>query len=505
MSRREICRFAADLLCIQAFHGGTSLASIEIPQSVTKIGRRAFDGCTSLASIEIPQSVTTIAHRAFEGCTSLASIEIPQSVTTIDQRAFQGCTSLASIEIPQSVTTIEYGAFQGCTSLASIEIPQSVTTIALGAFQGCLLLEKGAAAASNTKEFQEWLKIRFNDLPAHTVCYRSDVTSEKIAECIDINRDSAKLLDSLDLSALHILLMNKKVTLEMVNVLLKAQPDAVNDVGPLGMYPLHLACNNPCAPLKLLKLLGSYYTKDGRAVVTVADENNHLPGALAIRHNRTDDIILHLFERYPIKASNLKTKQDRNRLDSICEQYIKKLESEDYIESFDTLQQHGWVSFANGIEIGSDSAKRRAQLIQLIENRPIEIVKLLAYYKDLYGRLAIESAPKEISAAMEKRLLFLGRFELAKGPPLHKSPISLVIKAIDRGAEDKYRKAFERASINKFIGEIGAVMMRKSGTGGAGKLEKILVKLSKRRGVIIEARHTVAEIVVKEVRVIKEI
>ena len=88
---------------------------------------------------------------------------------------------------------------------------------------------------------------------------------------------------------------------------------------------------------------------------------------------------------------------------------------------------------------------------------------------------------------------------------MHRGSHRFAGEAIDRGAEDKYRKAFERASINKFIGEIGAVMMRKSGTGGAGKLEKILVKLSKRRGVIIEARHTVAEIVVKEVRVIKEI
>jgi hypothetical protein len=46
---------------------------------------------------------------------------------------------------------------------------------------------------------------------------------------------------------------------------------------------------------------------------------------------------------------------------------------------------------------------------------------------------------------MEKRRLFLGRFELAKGPPLHKSSTSLIIKAIDRGAEDEYREAFENA------------------------------------------------------------
>ena len=101
-------------------------------------------------------------------------------------------------------------------------------------------------------------------------------------KCLERYPDSVKTVDSLDLSVLHVLLMNEKMTLEMVDVLLKVHPDAFNDVGPLGMYPLHLACNNPHAPLELLKLLSSYYTKDGRAVLTVADENNHLPGALVI-------------------------------------------------------------------------------------------------------------------------------------------------------------------------------------------------------------------------------
>jgi hypothetical protein len=147
-------------------------------------------------------------------------------------------------------------------------------------------------------------------------------------------------------------------------------------------------------------------------------------------------------------------------LDSICDQYIKNLESGDCIKSFDTLQQHGWVSFANGIEISPDNATRLAQLIQLIEKSPIEIVRLLAYCKDLQGRIAMDGAPKEIRTAMEKRILFLGRFELTKGPPLHKSSTSLVIKAIDRGAEDAYRQAFEMAALqlNKFIGELEVLL-----------------------------------------------
>jgi hypothetical protein len=113
-------------------------------------------------------------------------------------------------------------------------------------------------------------------------------------------------------------------------------------------------------------------------VLMVADDNSHLPCVLAIRNNRSDEVKLHIFERYPINASDLRTKQEREKLDSICDQYVMNLESGDCIASFDTLQQHGWVSFANRIEIGSDSAKRRAQLIQLIEKRPIEIVRFLA-------------------------------------------------------------------------------------------------------------------------------
>ena len=233
------------------------LSSIAIPQSVTVIGEKVFSGCTSLASIVIPQSVTTIGEAAFQGCTSLASIVIPQGVTTIGKWTFLQCTSLASIVIPQSVATIEESAFADCTSLASIEIPQSVTTIGKDVFYGYLLLAKGAGAASKTKAVEEWLKTRFDGLTAHTVCYRSGVTREKITTYLDMNRDSVKAVDSLNSSAFHVLLMNEKVTLEMVDVLLKFHPDVVEDVGPLGMYPLHLACNNPRAPLGLLKLLSA--------------------------------------------------------------------------------------------------------------------------------------------------------------------------------------------------------------------------------------------------------
>ena len=98
----------------------TSLASVNIPNSVTTIGKMAFSHCSSLASIDIPNSVTTIGYEAFSSCESLASIDIPNSVTTIGEFAFAYCFSLASVNIGESVTTIGLGAFIYCYYITSV-------------------------------------------------------------------------------------------------------------------------------------------------------------------------------------------------------------------------------------------------------------------------------------------------------------------------------------------------------------------------------------------------
>ena len=95
-----------------------SLASITIPNSVTRIGLHMFRNCYSLASITIPNSVTSIGHSAFYYCYSLASITIPDGVTSIENSAFYSCYSLASITIPNSVTSIITYTFYKCYCVA---------------------------------------------------------------------------------------------------------------------------------------------------------------------------------------------------------------------------------------------------------------------------------------------------------------------------------------------------------------------------------------------------
>jgi len=123
-----------------AFTDCSSLTSVEIPNSVTRIDVYAFTDCSSLTSVEIPNSVNVIGLAAFRGCTSLTSVEISNSVKEIDEETFSGCTSLTSVVIPNSVGGIYKFAFSGCTSLTSVVIPNSVKSIGKSAFSGCTSL-----------------------------------------------------------------------------------------------------------------------------------------------------------------------------------------------------------------------------------------------------------------------------------------------------------------------------------------------------------------------------
>ena len=166
------------------FMNCSNLISIEIPNSVTRIGERAFNNCTGLTTVTIPNGVTSISGYAFDGCSGLTTITIPNSVSSIGDYAFSytawydnqpdglvyagkvayryrgtmppntsitikegtlgiaayafiGFSDLTSVTIPNSVTNIGYAAFSDCSGLTSVTIPNSVMSIGDLAFSGC--------------------------------------------------------------------------------------------------------------------------------------------------------------------------------------------------------------------------------------------------------------------------------------------------------------------------------------------------------------------------------
>ena len=107
--------------------GGCSITSVEIPSSLTSIGRQAFERCTYLTSINIPDGVTDIEWGAFWDCSSLTSIDIPNSVTSIGKYTFRNCSSLTTVicrakKVPKLERTAFYNVPQ---SEATLYVPAS--------------------------------------------------------------------------------------------------------------------------------------------------------------------------------------------------------------------------------------------------------------------------------------------------------------------------------------------------------------------------------------------
>lgn len=94
-----------------AFQGsrwGYRLESVNIPNTITRIGQFAFEA-NGLTSVSIPDSVTTLGVAAF-GLNPLTTLKLSNSLTEIPDLAFYN-TLLTSVTIPASVTSIKPNVF----------------------------------------------------------------------------------------------------------------------------------------------------------------------------------------------------------------------------------------------------------------------------------------------------------------------------------------------------------------------------------------------------------
>ena len=161
------------------------VSSVDLPESLSRIGEYAFNYTYAITSFEIPSGVsilekcalygmsykvkystakgnvyftvvdntvynidkTTLVHRPDKRGRS--SFSIPKTVTTIADGAMQSNYSLLQIVIPKSVTYIGDDAFNGCVNIRTVEIPAQVTHIGDRVFSSCLSLTGITVAKDN--------------------------------------------------------------------------------------------------------------------------------------------------------------------------------------------------------------------------------------------------------------------------------------------------------------------------------------------------------------------
>ena len=119
----------------------THIKGVNIPNTVTSIGKKAFVDCWQLSEVVIPNSVEMIGDSAFWQCKSLSQVTLSNSLKEIRCASFELCVRLTQIEIPNSVTVIGLGAFRR-SGITNITFPAATVKIGMGAFSGCFNLSQ---------------------------------------------------------------------------------------------------------------------------------------------------------------------------------------------------------------------------------------------------------------------------------------------------------------------------------------------------------------------------
>ncbi len=124
-----------------AFYRCCSLKEIELPPSLSEIGKYAFAWCESMEKVHLV-NVDKIGALAFAYCSSLKDVEFSERLKSVGNNAFSCCTSLEEALIPSSVSLLESYAFSGCTSLRRAVLPGNPSLLGELIFSGCKSLEE---------------------------------------------------------------------------------------------------------------------------------------------------------------------------------------------------------------------------------------------------------------------------------------------------------------------------------------------------------------------------
>jgi hypothetical protein len=123
----------------EAFYG-SGITGIVILKPIEKFNGEVFYNCKNLATVSLPQEMTKIPNYTFYGTSALQTIIFPSALQEIGDYAFCG-SALTEISLPKSLQVIGAYAFYN-TQLAKIEVPKNVVSVGRYFVGGCKQLKE---------------------------------------------------------------------------------------------------------------------------------------------------------------------------------------------------------------------------------------------------------------------------------------------------------------------------------------------------------------------------
>ena len=108
----------------------SEITAVVVEEGVTTIGQAAFYSCSDLSELNLPSTLTSIGRNAFSYC-SITELDLPDGLLTLG--GFNG-NPITELVIPDSVTAIADNAFTECTQLTSVVLPAGLETCGERAF-----------------------------------------------------------------------------------------------------------------------------------------------------------------------------------------------------------------------------------------------------------------------------------------------------------------------------------------------------------------------------------
>ena len=106
-----------------------NLQSINLGNSISKIGDFTFRGCSTMQELRLPENLVSIGKYSFTGWTSLTTLELPNNLKILGGDAFSDCYNLTKVKFSNNIEEIGFHAFGSCTKVKNIFLPVTVRKI----------------------------------------------------------------------------------------------------------------------------------------------------------------------------------------------------------------------------------------------------------------------------------------------------------------------------------------------------------------------------------------